>query len=49
MPLRDNCDEFTILDVEKIKPSKNDQNHPFLNSLCTVELMKDNDSDYNQY
>ncbi|CAD8178971.1 unnamed protein product [Paramecium pentaurelia] len=49
MPLRENCDEFTVLDVEKIKPQKNDQNNPFQNSLCSVELMKDNDSDYKQY
>ena len=29
MPLRENCDEFIVLDVEKIKPSKNDSNNPF--------------------
>lgn len=29
MPLRENCDEFTVLDVEMIRPSKNDQNNRF--------------------
>lgn len=33
MPLKENCDEFTILDSEKIL-WKNDPSNPFSDSMC---------------